>query len=101
MWVVPLGPVGRAMEVPMIRWTDLIGVAGFVLVIASFVLFSPQSVPSNEWMYWLGVFALWLLGFAAIVGWVLTRWSIRYSNDNQAPLLIWTTTTVVNTKGSK
>jgi Kef-type K+ transport system membrane component KefB len=77
------------MEVAMIRWTDLIGVAGFVLVIASFVLFSPASSPSNEWTYWLGVFAVWVLGFFAIVGWVLTRWSVRRSKDNQAPPLIW------------
>jgi hypothetical protein len=78
------------MEVAMIRWTDLIGVAGLVLVITSLVLFSPASLPGNEWTYWLGVFSVWLLGFVAIVGWVLTRWSVRHSKDKQAPLLIWT-----------
>ena len=88
----PFGPpVGRVfMEVAMIRWTDLIGVAGFALVIISSLLFVPHSAPGNQWIYWLGVFALWLLGFAAVVGWVLTRWSIRYSKDSKAPLLIWT-----------
>ena len=74
----------------MIRWTDLIGVTGLALVITSFVLFTPASPQSDEWMYWLGVSALWGLGFAAIVGWLLTRWSVRCSKDNQAPLLIWT-----------
>ncbi len=82
--------VGLSLEVGMVRWTDLIGVAGVVLVITSFVLFSPASPPSDEWMYWLGVSALWGLGFVAIVGWLLTRWSIRDSKGDHAPPLIWT-----------
>jgi hypothetical protein len=86
----PLDPSGwRVMEVAMIRSTDLIGVAGFVLVITASVLFFPQAPPSNEWTYWLGVFSVWLLGFVTIIGWVLTRWSVRRSKDNQAPHLIW------------
>lgn len=74
----------------MIRWTDLIGVAGLVLVITSFVLFSPASSSSDDWVYWLGVSASWGLGFLAVIAWVLTRWSVRHSKGGPAPLLVWT-----------
>ena len=65
----------------MIRWTDLIGVAGSALVILSTFLLFPDSAERMNWKYWLGGIALWFVGFASVLVWLLLRWSIRYSKE--------------------
>jgi hypothetical protein len=72
----------------MIRWIDLIGVAGFAMVVLSTLLLFPGSEPMN-WKHWLAGLALWFLGFNSVVGWLLWRWSVRQSKDGPPPLLIW------------
>ena len=79
----------RAVEVGMIRWTDLIGVAGSAMVILSSVLLFPDSAERVNWKYWLGGITLWFVGFASVVVWLLLRWSVRYSKDGPPPLLVW------------
>ena len=73
----------------MIRWTDLIGVAGYAMVVFSTFLLFPDSAERINWKYWLPGLALWFLGFASVVGWLLLRWSVRYSKDGPPPLLVW------------
>jgi hypothetical protein len=73
----------------MIRWTDLIGVAGFAMVVLSTLLLFPDSAERMNWKYWLAGLALWFLGFASVVGWLLSRCSVRQSKDGPPPLLVW------------
>ena len=80
---------GRAVEMAMIRWTDLIGVAGFAMVVLSTLLLFPGSAERMNWKFWLPGLSLWFLGFASVVGWLLLRWSVRQSKDGPPPLLVW------------
>jgi hypothetical protein len=73
----------------MIRWIDLIGFAGFAMVVLSFMLLFPGSAERMNWNYWLTGLALWCLGFNSVVGWLLLRWSVRQSKNGPPPLLIW------------
>lgn len=73
----------------MIRWTDLIGVAGYAMVVLSTLLLFPDSAARMNWKYWLAGIALWFLGFASVVGWLLLRWSVRQLKDGPPPLLVW------------
>ena len=73
----------------MIRWTDLIGLAGYAMVVLSTLLLFPSSAEHMNWKYWLAGLTLWLLGFASVVGWLLLRWSVRQSKDGPPPLLVW------------
>jgi hypothetical protein len=57
----------------MIRWTDLIGLAGFALVVFSTLLLFPSSVNRMSGQHMLEGLALWFAGFAAVVGWLLLR----------------------------
>jgi hypothetical protein len=67
------------LEMAMIRWTDLIGVAGYAMVLLSTLLLFPDSAEHMNWKYWLAGLSLWFLGFASVVGWLLLRWSVRPS----------------------
>lgn len=80
---------GRGMEMGMIRWTDLIGVAGFAMVALSTLFLFPDSAERMNWEYWLTGLALWILGFTSVVGWLLLRWSVPQSKDGPPPLLVW------------
>jgi hypothetical protein len=73
----------------MIRWIDLIGICGFGVMIYSTIFLFGDSEGISSWSYWLGGITLWLLGFASLIGWVLLRWSVRYSKNGPRPLLIW------------
>ena len=73
----------------MIRWIDLIGLAGFAMVVLSTLLLFPGSAEPMNWKHWLAGLALWLLGFNAVVGWLLLRWSVRQSKNGPPPLLVW------------
>jgi hypothetical protein len=73
----------------MLRWIDLIGIAGFAMVVLSTLLLFPSSAELMTWKYWLEGLALWLVGFNSVVGWVLLRWSIRPSKNAPRPLLVW------------
>jgi hypothetical protein len=57
----------------MIRWTDLIGLAGFAAVVFSTFLLFPSSADRMRLHYMLGGIALWFVGFASVVGWILLR----------------------------
>jgi hypothetical protein len=57
----------------MIRWTDLIGFAGFALVLLSTQLLFPGSTDSMNWHHMLGGVTLWVAGFASVVLWILLR----------------------------
>jgi uncharacterized membrane protein len=63
----------------MVRWTDLIGIAGFALVIVSTMLLFPSSAEHTNWKYMLGGTAVWLLGFMSVVGSVFLRFSVSRS----------------------
>ena len=73
----------------MIRWTDLIGIAGFAMVVLSTLLLFPDSAEHMNWKYWLAGLSLWLLGFASVVGWLFLCWSVRRFKDGPPPLLVW------------
>jgi hypothetical protein len=73
----------------MVRWIDLIGVAGFAMVIVSTLLLFPRSAEGMNWNHWLAGLALWFLGFNSVVGWLLLRWSVRQNKNGPAPLLVW------------
>jgi hypothetical protein len=67
----------------MIRWTDLIGLAGFPLVLLSTQLLFPGSTDSLNWQHMLGGLALWLAGFASVVGSILLHfWKAGKSRSN-------------------
>jgi hypothetical protein len=93
-WVVNRRGLARirlirfAVEVGMIRWIDVIGLAGFGMVIVSTLLLFPGSAEPMNWKHWLAGLALWFLGFNSVVGWLLLRWS-RQSKNGPAPLLVW------------
>jgi hypothetical protein len=74
------------MEVGMIRWIDLIAVAGFAMAVLSTLLLFPDSAERMNWKYWLAGLALWMLGFTSVVGWVLLRCSVRQSKDGPPPV---------------
>lgn len=57
----------------MLRWTDLVGLAGFALVFLGTLYLFPRSADRMDWRYMLGGFALWAAGFASVVGWILLR----------------------------
>lgn len=59
----------------MLRCTDLIGFAGFALVVLGTLFLFPNSVERMNWHSMLGGFALWVAGFASVVGWLLLRFS--------------------------
>jgi hypothetical protein len=73
----------------MIRWVDLIGVAGFAMVLLSTLLLFPASTEGMNWKHWVEGLVLWFFGFNSVVGWLLLRWSVRQSKDGPPPLLIW------------
>ena len=73
----------------MIRWTDLIGVAGFAAVVLSTLLLFPDSAEGMNWTYGVAGLALWFLGFVSVFGWLLLRWSVRQSKEGPPPLLVW------------
>jgi hypothetical protein len=73
----------------MIRWTDLIGVAGIAMVVLATLFLFPDSIDGMNWEYGTAGLALWLLGFASVFGWLLLRWSVRTSKDGPPPLLVW------------
>ena len=79
---------GRLMEMGMVRWTDLIGVAGFAMVVLSTLLLFHSSAEHMNWEYWLAGLALWILGITSVVGWLLLRWSVRQSTEGPPPLLV-------------
>jgi uncharacterized membrane protein len=58
----------------MIRWTDLIGFAGFALVVIGTLLLFSRSVEDVSWGVRAGGLALWFAGFGFVVGWLLLRW---------------------------
>ena len=57
----------------MLRWTDLIGFAGFALVVVGTLFLFPSSADRMNWHYMLAGFALWLAGVASVVGWLCLR----------------------------
>lgn len=57
----------------MLRWADLIGIAGFALVVVGTLFLFPGSAERTNWYYMLGGFALWLAGVASVVGWLCLR----------------------------
>ena len=69
----------------MIRWVDLIGLAGLALVVFGALLLFPSSQDNLNWKYMLGGALLWLVGFASVVGWLLLRWSVRPSPEESCP----------------
>lgn len=69
----------------MIRWTDLIGLAGFVLVVLSTLWLFPDSTTDMGWVHWLAGIVLWLVGFASVVGWIWSRWLAR-KPEGKSPL---------------
>jgi uncharacterized Tic20 family protein len=73
----------------MIRWIDLIGVAGFAMVVVSTLLLFPRSAEGMNWKYWLAGLALWLVGFNSVVGWLLLRFSVQPSQKGLPPILVW------------
>ena len=73
----------------MIRCIDLIGVAGFAMVVISTLLLFPHSADRMTWKYWLEGLALWLVGFNSVVAWLLLRWSVKQSKTGPPPLLVW------------
>jgi hypothetical protein len=73
----------------MIRWTDLIGVAGFAMVVFSPLLLFPHSAEGANWKDWIAGLALWFMGFAFLLGWLVLRWSVRHSKEGPPPLLVW------------
>lgn len=73
----------------MLRWMDLIGIAGFAMVVLSTFLLFPRSADRMTWKYWLEGLALWLVGFNSVVAWLLLRWSVKQSKTGPPPLLVW------------
>jgi membrane-bound ClpP family serine protease len=77
------------MEANMKRCIDLIGIAGFVILVISTLLLFPRSAEQMIWTYWLAGLVLWFMGFAFLVGWLILRWSMPKSHEGPPPLLIW------------
>ena len=57
------------------RWTDFMGLVGLALLITGLLFLFPKSVDRVNWMYRTGGAALWLVGFVAIIGSILARFS--------------------------
>jgi hypothetical protein len=73
----------------MLRWIDIIGIAGFAMVVLSTSLLFPRSADRMTWKYWLEGLALWVVGFNSVIAWLLMRWSVRQSKTGPPPLLLW------------
>jgi hypothetical protein len=76
------------MEVHMFRCIDLIGIVGFAILVFSMGLLFPNSPETTSWNHSLEGFALWLVGFAVTVGWLILRWSVRFKGGPPS-LLVW------------
>jgi hypothetical protein len=85
----------------MIRWIDLIGIAGFAMVVVSTLLLFPRSAEGMNWKYWLAGLALWLVGFNSVVGWLLLRFSVQPSQKGLAPILVWSQKKEVASAGNR
>lgn len=79
---------GSVGEMAMFRWTDVIGVAGFAMVVLSTLLLFPGSAERMNWKFWLPGLSLWFLGFASVAGWLFLRWSVRQAKDEPPPRLV-------------
>jgi membrane-bound ClpP family serine protease len=73
----------------MKRCIDIIGIAGFVILVISTLLLFPHSAEKMTWTYWLEGLVLWFVGFAMLVGWLLLRWSIPQRRGGPPPLVVW------------
>jgi uncharacterized SAM-binding protein YcdF (DUF218 family) len=73
----------------MIRCIDVVGIAGFVMLVVSTLLLFPNSAEHMNWNHWLGGLILWFAAFAFLVGWLILRWSVRQSREGPPPLLVW------------
>jgi uncharacterized membrane protein len=62
------------------RWTDLVGLAGLALLVMGLLFLFPKSVDRVNWMYRTGGAALWLVGFVAIIGSIVARFSKSQSS---------------------
>jgi hypothetical protein len=80
------------MEVAMIRCIDLIGIAGFGILVVSTLFLFPNSVEKMTWTYWLEGPVLWFVAFVFLVGWLILRWSVPQSHGGPPPLLVWSIT---------
>ncbi len=67
------------------RWTDFMGLIGLALLVMGLVFLFPKSVDQVNWSYRLGGAALWLVGFVAIVGSILARFSKPQSDKGRLP----------------
>jgi hypothetical protein len=67
------------------RWTDAIGLAGLSMVVLGTLLMFPNSADRMDWKYLLGGFALWLVGFVSVAGWLFWRWSVGESQGKAVP----------------
>ena len=61
----------------MVRWVDLVGLVGFAMVVLSTMYLFPDSEEGMNWTPLLGGITLWIAGFASVVGWIWSRWSLR------------------------
>ena len=57
------------------RCQDVIVVAGLCMVLLGTLLMFPAWADRMSWKFMLGGFALWLVGFVAVIAWLLWRWS--------------------------
>lgn len=73
----------------MKRCIDLIGIAGFILLVISTLFLFPHSVEKMTWIYWLEGLVLWVVGLVMMVGWLILRWSIPHRRGSPPPLLVW------------
>ncbi len=82
---------GLLVEVTMIRCIDLIGIAGYVILVVSTLLLFPRSAEQMTWPYWLAGLVLWFVACVLLMGWLILRWSVPHSRKGQPPLLVWST----------
>jgi membrane-bound ClpP family serine protease len=85
----PIPIVVFLVEVSMNRCIDLIGIAGFVILVISTLFLFPPSAEKMTWAYWLAGLVLWFMAFIFLVGWLILRWSVPQSRKGPPPLLVW------------
>lgn len=55
------------------RWIDLIGLAGWGLLVAGVLVAFSTSAQRSTWFLLVVGGAMWAVGFVSIVGWLLMR----------------------------
>ena len=57
----------------MLRRTDVVGLAGLVMLVGGAILFLTGSERELSWVLWMAGTLIWFAGFGVFLGWMIWR----------------------------